>query len=223
MDKIFKIMIALILVMLVFLFLPEMSSKFAFEDEVEDTELFLQDARGKENAIKSIKELDHWVNDSVYVWDQQRVNWVASGVYQKNESYSNNLSNKTLSREPIKLKWEVLMDIHYRLRYFKQIKADVFSPFFGEKVKALNGKEVIIEGFVIPFDESGELLALSYNPYSSCFFCGNASPASVISMFMDDPGEFYDLDDFKKFKGTLFLNYGDPNQFYYILKNAVAL
>ena len=33
----------------------------------------------------------------------------------------------------------------------------------------------------------------------------------------------YKIDDFKKFKGTLHLNYDDPNEFYYILKDAEEL
>ena len=123
-------------------------------------------------------------------------------------------------QDPIVLKWEDLIDINYKVRYFESLEMDVNAPVFGKTQKALDGKKVIIKGFVIPFDENMEYLSLSANPYASCFFCGNASPASVISMYMKDGTKRYQIDDFKSFKGTLHLNYDDPNEFIYILKDA---
>lgn len=123
-------------------------------------------------------------------------------------------------QEPLKIDWEVLTDINYKVRYFESLDMDINAPLFGKAQKALDGKEVIITGFVIPFDENMEYLSLSANPYASCFFCGNASQASIISMYMKDGTKRYQIDDFKTFKGTLHLNYDDPNEFIYILKNA---
>jgi len=40
---------------------------------------------------------------------------------------------------------------------------------------------------------------------------------------MKDGTKRYEIDDFKTFKGTLHLNYDDPNEFIYILKNAVEV
>lgn len=142
-----------------------------------------------------------------------------------------NLINQTLTynlshfdqEEPIELKWDDLIDINYKVRYFESLDMDVSAPVFGNAQKALDGKEVIIEGFVIPFDEDMKYLSLSANPYASCFFCGNASPASVISMYMKDGTKRYQIDDFKTFKGRLHLNYDDPNEFIYILKDAVEV
>ncbi len=124
------------------------------------------------------------------------------------------------SSEPIEVNWRVLIDIEYKLKYFKELDMEMYSPVFSEAVQALHGKEVVIEGFVIPFDEAEELLSLSFNPYASCFFCGKASPASVISMYLKDKRKRYKMDDFRKFRGTLYLNQDDPNEFYYILRNA---
>ena len=112
------------------------------------------------------------------------------------------------------------MDINYELRYFKELDMEIYAPVFSEAVKALDGKEVILEGFVLVFDEEPDLLSLSANPYASCFFCGKASPASVISMYLKKKRKRYKMDDFKKFRGTLHLNHDDPNEFYYILRNA---
>lgn len=121
---------------------------------------------------------------------------------------------------PIEVDWKVLMNIDYELRYFKEVDLEIYAPVFSKAVKALHGKEVIIEGYVIPFDEEGELLSLSFNPYASCFFCGKASPASILSIYLKDKKKRYKIDDYKKFRGTLYLNKDDPNEFYYILRNA---
>jgi len=112
------------------------------------------------------------------------------------------------------------MNIKYRLKYFSELDMEMYAPVFPESIKELDGKEIVIEGFVIPFDEEQELLSLSANPYASCFFCGKASPASVISMYLKNKRKRYKMDAFKKFRGKLELNHDNPNEFYYILHNA---
>lgn len=121
---------------------------------------------------------------------------------------------------PIEIDWQVLLDIDYELRYYKEFDMEMYDPVFSKAVEALDGKEVVIEGYVIPFEVEEELLTLSFNPYASCFFCGNASPASVISLYLKEKDQRYKTDDFKKFSGTLYLNHDDPNEFYYILRDA---
>ncbi|MEL6652454.1 MAG: hypothetical protein AAFQ87_16760, partial [Bacteroidota bacterium] len=121
---------------------------------------------------------------------------------------------------PIKLDWKILMDIQYKSKFFPEMEMEMYAPVYPEAVTSLDKKEVVIEGFVIPLDEKGKTLALSYNPYASCFFCGKASPASVISLYLKNSKTRYKIDDFKKFRGVLHLNHDDPNEFYYILRNA---
>lgn len=125
--------------------------------------------------------------------------------------------------EPIRADWKVLMDIDYKLQYYKEFNMEIYAPVFTKAVKKLHGKEVIIDGHVIPLDVKQEIIALSYNPYSSCFFCGQASPASVISLHLNDKNKRYKKDSFKKFRGTLYLNQDDPDEFYYILRDAVEM
>ena len=164
---------------------------------------------------------DSFVGETIYDWDDNLMDWV---IAQEEESDpSDNQFVNYSSEKPLEIKWETLMNIQYRLKYFSQIDMEMYAPVFPEEVEALHEKEVIIEGFVIPFEAEEEILSLSYFPYASCFFCGKASPASVISMYMKKNKKTYKIDDFKKFKGTLHLNYDDPNEFYYILKDAEEL
>ncbi len=164
---------------------------------------------------------DHFVDDQVYHWDEQELDWVP---VKKNQEFQAKMveypSPASPSAKPIEVDWKVLMDIQYKLKYFDEIEMEMYAPVFSDAVNALHGQKVTIEGFVIPFEEEGDLVSLSFNPYASCFFCGKASPASVISMYLKSKRNSYKIDDYKKFSGTLFLNHDDPNEFYYILRDA---
>ncbi len=159
--------------------------------------------------------------DTLYRWNEQVFDWVP---IKENTDYRPQFVTyneaKNPAKEPIVLKWEVLIDINYKPRYFEELEMEIYAPVFPKNIQALDGKEVIIDGFVVPFEEELEVLALSANPYASCFFCGKASPASVMSLYLKNKRKRYKLDDYKKFRGTLELNHDDPKDFYYILRDA---
>lgn len=172
-------------------------------------------------TLDNLREGDYFINDSLYRWDDQLLRWVTVKDSEDFQSLLTTYSpTENATSQPIEIEWKMLMDIQYRLQYFKELDMEMYAPVFSKAQKSLDGQEVIIEGFVIPFDEEEELLSLSANPYASCFFCGKASPASVISMYLSNNGQRYKMDDFKKFRGTLHLNKDDPNEFYYILRDA---
>ena len=181
-----------------------------------------------ENELVSDEEAsegDYYTSDTIYRWTEQEFGWVATNETQEMPPKKPEIKSSIFdfASGPVEIEWNILMDIQYKLRYFKELDMEVYAPVFSKEAEELHGKEVIIEGFVIPFDEDGELLSLSFNPYAACFFCGKASPASIISMYLKDDSKRYKIDDFKKFRGTLYLNYDDPNEFYYILKEAREL
>jgi len=89
---------------------------------------------------------------------------------------------------------------------------------FSEKIKQLEGQEVIIEGYVIPMDVEGKTYALSAYPNASCF-CGAAGQESIMRLELKDHRIRYAVDEYHVFKGKLVLNYL-PNDFFYILKKA---
>ncbi|MCG8575725.1 MAG: hypothetical protein MI810_12630 [Flavobacteriales bacterium] len=222
MERSSRILFAVILLVVALLLLQGQIRDYFSTSDADDLNYTVQSEEKveEESSIPVPQETDYFVDDSIYEWDDKRVDWVSIGLYEDYQEELETHSEKEFSSEPIKIAWKKLLDIQYRLQHFETKEVDMFSPVFGEELEALNGKEVIIEGFVIPFDEEGELIALSSNPYSSCYFCGNASPASVISMFLKDKDGRYDLDDYKKFKGKLRLNYDDPDLFYYVLEDA---
>lgn len=192
-----------------------------FKQKVNHATPTLTTPKKERISPKTKIEGDSFVSDTIYQWDEQILDWVITNKpLDFRAQYVNTTASSHSFSEPIEVDWKILMDIQYKLQYFSEIEMEMYAPVFSKAVKALHGKDVIIEGFVIPFDEEEELLSLSFNPYSSCFFCGKASPASVISMYLKNKRKRYKIDDFKKFRGTLFLNHDDPNQFYYILRDA---
>lgn len=200
----------------------EICEHFGFGQSVH---LEVPDLSERKNDVvpsDSVYISNFFVNDTIYRWDDESVDWVVAEETQNFQARFVNYSgdDQSLSK-PVKVDWKVLMDIQYRLQYFAEIDMEMYAPVFTKAVEALHEKQVIIEGFVIPFDEEGELLALSYNPYASCFFCGKASPASVVSMYLKDKRKRYKVDDFKKFSGILHLNQDNPDEFYYILRDVV--
>lgn len=161
------------------------------------------------------------------------INVTMSTATQMEENNSTNLLkppkeqlNKTFYTDtkpkPVAINWKLLTDIEFKLKYYDAYEIEIETPIFTDAVKAMDGKEVIIKGYVIPIDDSGKLIVLSANPYSSCFFCGNASPASIIGMNLKKKKR-YKMDASIKFQGTLRLNYDDPEEFYYILDNAIPV
>lgn len=85
--------------------------------------------------------------------------------------------------------------------------------------KQFEGEEVLITGYLIPIDVEANSYALSKNPFSACFFCGNAGPETVIELrFEEDPGRFA-TDKYLPIVGELKLNRNGSGLFF-TLQNA---
>lgn len=117
--------------------------------------------------------------------------------------------------------WYELEDVELEERYVEEMKDVVMFPKFRPLQKALNGTMVEIKGYIIPVDKEGKYIILSAYPYASCFFCGNASPASVMTVRLKTPNKKYRTDSFRRFRGRLRLNATDMKELYYILEEAV--
>lgn len=163
------------------------------------------------------------MSDSIFSWEESIYDFVAVRRYNPLRDEGNPFVKLAASSDvqtPIKVTWRTLTRIEYILKYFEEISMEMYAPVFSDTLKKLDGKLVEVEGFVIPFEETGTEIALSANPFASCFFCGKGSPASVMSMKLAKPGKKYKMDAFLKFTGRLRLNYNNPNEFYYILEKA---
>jgi len=116
--------------------------------------------------------------------------------------------------------WELLKNVEFDEIWSEEFQAYYMVPKFSESVKEMDGKKVQIRGFIIPVDIVQDYYVLSANPYSSCFFCGQAGPESVIEIQMLKKYEGLRMDQVITYKGTLRLNVDDIYQLNYILEDA---
>lgn len=118
------------------------------------------------------------------------------------------------AQRPTELPWKQLMDVKFEV---DEDEEEV--PIFSKEIQAYNFQMVTIEGFMIPVDVEGDYYVLSAFPYSSCFFCGNAGPESVVELRLAKKGQRFQMDDARKFQGMLVLSQ-TPNGLIYVLEDA---
>jgi hypothetical protein len=121
--------------------------------------------------------------------------------------------------------WNILLnDVRMRYRYSVQFNSFVQVPRFGNAVKALDGKEVVLTGFFLPADITGEAFVLSHVPMQMCFFCAGSGIESVVELRSNVSNRIrfrrLKTDDFIEVKGTLRLNADNPDQLIYFLEEA---
>ena len=116
--------------------------------------------------------------------------------------------------------WELLKNVEFDEIWSEEFQAYYMVPKFSSSVKAMDNKEVQIRGFIMPVDIVQDYYVLSANPYSSCFFCGQAGPESVMEVQMVKKYEGLRMDQVITFKGKLKLNVDDIYQLNYILEDA---
>ncbi len=118
------------------------------------------------------------------------------------------------------INWELLKNVEFDEIWSEEFQAYYMVPKFSSSVKSMDNKEVQIRGFIIPVDIVQDYYVLSANPYSSCFFCGQAGPESVMEVQMVKKYEGLRMDQVITFKGKLKLNVDDIYQLNYILEDA---
>jgi len=130
--------------------------------------------------------------------------------------------NQTVKAQTV-ITWEVLKDIEFQEVWSEEFNAVYMVPKFGSKVKSLDGKKVQIRGYVIPVDVLADYYVLSANPYSSCFFCGQAGPESVMEIQLAKQYDGLRMDQIITVQGRLRLNADDILQLTYILEDAEVI
>lgn len=116
--------------------------------------------------------------------------------------------------------WPVLSKVTYKKEYDALLGIKVDRPIFSPEVKSLQGKEIILKGYIIPTDgyKSHTEFVFSAFPYSSCFFCGKAGPETVIEVQSKKPIQY--TSETIEIKGKLTLNEKDINRLMYLMVDA---
>jgi len=130
----------------------------------------------------------------------------------------------TLALSQKKLTWKVMSKMEFEEEYNEEYGFDVPYPIFNDQVKALAGKQVTVEGYIIPLEvgDDHELLVLSKYPESTCFFCGMAGPETVVDVIPVRKIKNRELNIQGKmtFKGTLKLNRDNLDHMNYMIVDA---
>ncbi len=123
------------------------------------------------------------------------------------------------------LSWKNLADVVFEWKYHEEMGRKILLPVFSPSLRAIEGREVQISGYVIPLEEAGveEYTVLSAFPYTQCFFCGGAGPESVMDILPKEPPGRLRMDQKVSFRGRLRLNGQDLMYLNYILEDAVLV
>jgi hypothetical protein len=120
--------------------------------------------------------------------------------------------------------WNAFAKTKFEPKYYEKIGEYIFYPTFPAELKALEGKEVTLEGFYVPFaPEEGEYIILSKFPMSQCFFCGGGGPESIAEVTLKGGSGKFQVDDVVTVKGKLKLNADDVDHVNFILIDAVVV
>lgn len=120
----------------------------------------------------------------------------------------------------VEVTWKTLSDVRFTDKYSEEVEAYYYYPHFDSSVKALDGKEVHIKGYMLPIDPKKGVYILSKSPYASCFFCGNAGPESIIELKLKPDHPKFKMDQVVIMKGKLRLNQDNIHECNYILEEA---
>ena len=118
--------------------------------------------------------------------------------------------------------WELLLQVKFQEVFSDTMGMMVNLPIFNDTLQYLEGKTVIVEGYYIPVDETGDadIVILSAYPFSQCFFCGNAGVESIIDIFPIDKLPRIKADHKITFEGRFHLNKDDFDYLIYNLYDA---
>jgi hypothetical protein len=129
------------------------------------------------------------------------------------------LTSSVLAQEVVDNKiWKALSGVTYTIT--EDEYGELYVPVFSKEAKALEGKEVTIPGYIIPFEGlfKPEHVIVSSLPLASCFFCGSGGPETVMEVYLKKPIDY--TETIVAFKGKLKLNDKDYEQLMYILEDA---
>lgn len=118
------------------------------------------------------------------------------------------------------ISWKTLSDVNFVDKYFELEGGYYLHPKFGESVKALEGTEVYLKGYILALDPETGYYLLSSNPYSSCFFCGGAGPETVVELEFRYIPKRLEMDQVVTIRGKLKLNSDNIYQCNYIFEEA---
>jgi uncharacterized membrane protein YcgQ (UPF0703/DUF1980 family) len=120
--------------------------------------------------------------------------------------------------------WSMFAKTKFESRYYENLGEYLFFPLFTEELKKLDGKEITVQGYYVPFaPEDGDYIVLSKFPMSQCYFCGGGGPESVVEVYFSDEDAKFTQDDLITIKGKLKLNEKDMEHMPFMITDGVLV
>lgn len=118
--------------------------------------------------------------------------------------------------------WRILTKVQIKKQYDEEFGIETIIPSFSNEIKAMEGKEITIGGYIFPTADKRDQshLMFSMYPISNCFFCGKAGPETAMQVFMADNKKVRYTEEKVFVKGKLQLAEHDPSGLIYTLINA---
>ncbi len=114
--------------------------------------------------------------------------------------------------------WQTLSLVTFDYKFDEMMGMDMQIPKFSKAVKNLEGKEITLQGYILPLEgkRTQKYFIFSAYPYNLCYFCGGAGPESVAESYCKEPIKY--TTKMITVKGKLRLNSsGDLDKMMYIL------
>ena len=115
--------------------------------------------------------------------------------------------------------WDAFENITYEWKYIEELEEEILAPKFDEELEALEGKEIFLSGYYLPFEVDSSFILSAMN-YASCFFCGGGGAETVAQIKIYPVPDYFEPDQFVKVKGKLKLNNTDLNYMNLILEDS---
>ncbi|HTF21155.1 MAG TPA: hypothetical protein VK658_23930 [Chryseolinea sp.] len=120
--------------------------------------------------------------------------------------------------------WALFAKTKFEPKYYEKAQEYLLHPNFPPELKSTEGKEVVIEGYYVPFaPEGGGYIILSKYPMSQCYFCGGGGPESIVEVNFTKSQSKFQVDDLITVKGKLKLNSDDMDHINFIVVDAELL
>ncbi len=128
------------------------------------------------------------------------------------------VSANLFGQNPDYRNWKILAKVEYEKSQDEY--GEIYVPKFGEDIRSLEGKEVTLPGYIIPFEGlfNPDEVIVSSLPIASCFFCGSGGPETVAKAYLKDDMKY--TSKLVQVTGILTLNDKDANDLMFILKDA---
>lgn len=133
--------------------------------------------------------------------------------YHQLEKYSTKELDTTIS-------WKMLRNVKYVDKPHPEYDI-VYHPVYGKSLLELEGKTIIIKGYIIPIDD--KTYALSKNVFAACFFCGQAGPETIMGIKFKKKQGKLNTDTYVTLRGRFKLNHNNPEDWMYHILNAEIL